>query len=218
MAITDSTAQAMLAYLQANYAIMCISQEAGSTTLATAIVAGTAPSGGALGIVGPAQAIALGQIYLDFNGSGAPPTQNGQQETLVTTGCAQGATSLPVTAIGGGVWTPAYSHAVGKTVVPVAPVTDNPLSAPANVQYLALAAGDFSAITGSGIGNRTVTITKKFPGATSNPSTITVVRVIKSQTWGTSGNVAVCDYIPQAVLSNTSGNIQDQTFTSTIKF
>ena len=218
MAITDSYALAALAYLQANYAIMCISTEAGSTTLNAAITAGTAPTGAALTIVAAPFAIPAGNIYLDFNGSGGPGTQTGTQETLTTTGCAAGATSLPVTAIGGGVWTPAYAHAVGKTVVPVAPTTDNPLTAPANAQYLALATGDFGTISGSGVGNRSVTITKKFPGASSNPGTFTVVRIIKSQTWGTSGNVAVCDYIPQAVLSNTTGNVQDQTFTTTVKF
>ncbi len=210
----DTLAQSLLAYIQTTYPILCISTEGGSTTLATVVVAGTPPTNGALGIASASQAIPAGVLYLDYNGTGV--NGSAPQEPLLTTGCAQGATSLSVTTIDGTLWTPAYSHAIGVSVIPMAPATDNPTATPPNAQFLTLASGDYSAIGGSGDGNRTLTLTKKFPGATTTPGTYNVVRLVKSHTFA-SGNTGATCYVPQSVISNTSGNVIDQTFVITLE-
>ncbi len=210
-AITDLGAQASIGNLFAATAnayglmnIACISTEAGSTTLTTALVAGTAPTGAALGIAAAPNAIPAGTVKIDYS--------TGSEELVQTTGCAANATSLPVTAVGGGVFTPAYSHAVGKSVVPVAPVTDNPSASPAGAQYLALVAADYSPLTGTGQGLRTRTITKKYPGISTPAGTYTWFRLCNANPIVANSVGASC-IVPQAIINGTT----DQTFTAVIK-
>lgn len=181
--------------------VMCISTDAGSTTLTSALTNGvgvTSLSVAALPAAIPASTV----LKIDYS--------TGSEETCTSQAgsTAQGATSIPLT----GTFTPAFSHAIGKTVVPVAAVTDNPSSSPTGAQYLSLVSGDYSSITGSGVGNRTRTITKKFPGASTTAATYTQARLANANPI-VSGSVGAACIVPQAVINSTT----DQTFVIVIK-
>lgn len=205
-AITDNGAQAAIGNLFAASGaafnpmnVMCISTEAGSSSLTTALTSGTPVT--SLAVAALPAAIPSGTtLKIDYS--------TGSEETCVTSANASsGATSISVTS-----FTPAFSHAIGKTVVPVAPVTDNPTSSPTGAQYLSLSSGDFGSLSGSGIGNRTRTITKKFPGATTTAGTYTWCRLCNANPI-VSGSVGASCIVPQAVINSTT----DQTFIVVIK-
>ncbi len=211
MSQTDTLIQAFLtAYFgnATNYKYICISTEISSQTLGAALTAGTAPTGAALTFAaGATAAIPAGQFVIDWQQNGVSP-----QEIVQTTGCALGATSLPVTAIGGGAYIPANNHAVGVSLVQLAPVTDNPSASPAGAQYLTLVAADFGSVSGSGVGNRQIVATKKFPGASTTAGSYTAVRLSNANPI-VAGSVGVTSFIPKAVINPTT----DQTFPITIK-
>ncbi len=205
---TDTLIQAFLAAYfgnATNYKYMCISTEVSSQTLSSALTAGATIT--AIPITGATFAIPAGQVFLDWNGSGVPPSQTTPQETLTTAGCAAGATSLPVTS-----FVLVNNHAIGAKVVPVAPVTDNPSASPAGAQYQTLVAGDFSSVSGSGTGNRTIVATKKFPGNTTVAGSYTAVRLSNTNPI-VAGSVGVTSFVPPAVINGST----DQTMTTTIK-
>lgn len=204
--ITDSGAQAAIGNLfysaGATYNpmnIMCISTEAGSSSLTTALSSGAVTT--SLAVAALPAAIASGTtLKLDYS--------TGSEETCVTSALASaGATSISVTS-----FTTLFAHAIGKTVVPVALVTDNPSSSPTGAQYLTLVSGDFGALSGTGIGNRTRTITKKFPGASTTAATYTWCRLTNANPI-VSGAVGASCIVPQAVVNSTT----DQTFIVVIK-
>ncbi len=187
--------------------VMCISTDAGSSTLTTALTAGTPPGSATLAVAAlPAAIPANAVLKLDYG--------TGSEESCATTaGASAAATSITgITAVGGGTFTPAFSHAIGKTVVPVALVTDNPSGTPTGGVYLSLVGGDYSSITGTGIGNRTRTITKKFPGASTAAATYTWCRLANANPI-VSGAVGASCIVPQAVINS----ITDQTFAVVIK-
>jgi hypothetical protein len=146
------------------------------------------------------------QIKIDYG--------TGSEETVVTTaGASSGATSITgITAVGGGTFTAAFSHAIGKSVVPVALPTDNPSSSPTGAQYQSLVSGDFSSISGSGQGNRTRTITKKYLGSGTTAATYTWCRLTNANPI-VSGSVGASCIVPQAVINSTT----DETFVIVIK-
>lgn len=188
--------------------VMCISADAGSTALTTALTAGTPPGSATLAVSAlPAAIPANTTLKLDYS--------TGSEESCVTTaGASAAATSITgITAVGGGTFTPAFSHAIGKTVVPVAAVTDNPSGTPTGGTYLSLVSGDFGAVTfTTGIGNRNRTITKKFPGASTTAATYTQARLANANPIVTGAVGAAC-IVPQAVINSTT----DQTFIIIIK-
>jgi len=205
-AITDNGAQGAIGNLFAATGaafnpmnVMCISTEAGSTALTTALSSGAVTT--SLPVSALPAAIASGTtLKIDYS--------TGSEETCVTSATASlGATSISVTS-----FTTLFAHAIGKTVVPVAPVTDNPTSSPTGAQYLSLVSGDFGSLSGSGIGNRTRTITKKFPGATTTAATYTWCRLCNANPI-VSGAVGASCIVPQAVINSTT----DQTFIIVIK-
>jgi hypothetical protein len=204
-AITDNGAQYAIgnlfyatgaAYSPMN--VMCISTDAGSTTLTTALTITATTS---LAVAALPAAIASGTtLKLDYS--------TGSEETCVTSALANaGATSISVTS-----FTPAFTHAIGKTVVPVALPSDNPSGTPTGGTYLSLVAGDYGAISGSGQGLRTRTITKKFPGASTTAATYTWCRLANANPI-VSGAVGASCIVPQAVINSTT----DQTFVVVIK-
>ena len=179
--------------------VMCISTDAGSTALTTALTNGNAYTSLAVSAL-PASIASGTTLKLDY--------ATGSEETCVTSALANsGATSISVTS-----FTALFSHAIGKTVVPVAPVTDNPSSSPSGAQYLSLVSGDYSSITGSGIGNRTRTITKQFPGASTVAATYTQARLCNANPI-VSGSVGAACIVPQAVINSST----NQTFAIVIK-
>ncbi|SRR6266550_3590415 len=187
--------------------VMCISTDAGSSTLTTALTAGTPPGSATLAVAAlPAAIPANAVLKLDYG--------TGSEESCATTaGASSSATSITgITAVGGGTFTPAFSHAIGKTVVPVALVTDNPSSTPTGGVYLALSGGDYGSISGSGVGNRSLTITKKFPGASTTAGTYTWCRLSNANPI-VAGAVGASMIVPQAVINSTT----DETFTVVIK-
>jgi hypothetical protein len=206
-AITDNAAGYAIGNLfyasGASYApmnVMCISTDAGSTALTTALVATTVYT--SLAVSALPAAIASGTtLKIDY--------ATGSEESVVTSAPASlGATSISVTSFAA-----AFSHAIGKTVVPVALVTDNPSSSPTGAQYLSLIAGDFSAVAfTTGVGNRTRTVTKKFPGASTTAATYTQARLCNANPI-VSGSVGAACIVPQAVINGTT----DQTFAVVIK-
>jgi len=207
MALTDIGIQAALAALfaaanttPASYKYMCISTEVSSQTLASALTAGAVIT--AIPITAATAAIPAGKVKLDWQNNDAAP-----EEILITSGCASGATSLPVTS-----FTLVNSHAIGAKVVPVAPETDNPSASPAGAQYLTLAAGDFTGPSGSGVGNRLMTVIKKFPGNTTTAASYTAARLSNANPI-VAGSVGATIFVPVAVIN--SGT--DQTFTVSIK-
>jgi len=208
MALTDIGIQAALAALfaaanttPASYKYMCISTEVSSQTLASALTAGATITAIPLA-AGATAAIPAGKVKLDWQNNDAAP-----EEILITSGCASGATSLPVTS-----FTLVNSHAIGAKVVPVAPETDNPSASPAGAQYLTLVAGDFTGPSGSGVGNRLITVIKKFPGASTTAASYTAARLSNANPI-VAGSVGATIYVPVAVVN--SGT--DQTFTIAIK-
>lgn len=179
--------------------VMCISTDAGSTALTTALTNGNSYTSLAVSAL-PASIPSGTTLKIDY--------ATGSEETCVTSALANsGATSISVTS-----FTASFSHAIGKTVVPVAAVTDNPSSSPTGAQYLSLVSGDYSSITGTGIGNRTRTITKKFPGASTTAATYTQARLSNANPI-VSGSVGAACIVPQAVINSTT----DQTFIIVIK-
>lgn len=187
--------------------VMCISTDAGSTTLTTALTSGTPPGSATLAVAAlPAAIPANAVLKIDYG--------TGSEESCATTaGASSSATSITgITAVGGGTFTPAFNHAIGKTVVPVALVTDNPSGTPTGGVYLSLSGGDYGAISGSGVGNRSLTITKKFPGASTTAGTYTWCRLSNANPIVT-GSVGASMIVPQAVINSTT----DETFTVVIK-
>lgn len=179
--------------------VMCISTDAGSTALTTALTNGNSYTSLAVSAL-PASIASGTTLKIDY--------ATGSEETCVTSALANsGATSISVTS-----FTALFSHAIGKTVVPVAPVTDNPSSSPSGAQYLSLVSGDYSSITGSGIGNRTRTITKQFPGASTVAATYTQARLCNANPI-VSGSVGAACIVPQAVINSST----NQTFQVIIK-
>lgn len=213
-AITDNGGQAAISNTFAAsggavtpFNVMCISTEAGSSTLTTALTAGTPPGSATLAVAALPGAIAANTtLKIDYS--------TGSEESCVTTaGASAAATSITgITAVGGGTFTPAFSHAIGKTVVPVALVTDNPSGTPTGGVYLSLVGGDYGSVSGSGVGNRTRTITKKFPGASTTAGTYTWCRLCNANPI-VSGSVGASCIVPQAVINSTT----DQTFAIVIK-
>ena len=208
MALTDIGIQAALAALfaaanttPASYKYMCISTEVSSQTLASALTAGATITAIPLA-AGATAAIPAGKVKLDWQNNDAAP-----EEILITSGCAAGATSLPVTS-----FTLVNNHSIGAKVVPVAPETDNPSASPAGAQYLTLVAGDFTGPSGSGVGNRLITVIKKFPGASTTAASYTAARLSNANPI-VAGSVGATIYVPVAVIN--SGT--DQTFTIAIK-
>lgn len=206
-AITDNGAQYAIGNLFAASGgannpmnVMCISTEAGSSSLTTALTAGQTGIT-SLAVNALPNAIASGTtLKLSYS--------TGQEETCVTSALANsGATSISVTS-----FTSTFAHAIGATVVPVASPTDNPSSSPTGAQYLSLVSGDFGSISGSGIGNRTRTITKKFLGASTTAATYTWCRLCNANPI-VSGSVGASCIVPQAVINSTT----DQTFSVVIK-
>jgi len=178
---------------------MCISTEAGSTSLTTALSGSAVTTSLAVAAL-PAAIPSGATLKLDYS--------TGSEETCVApSGASLGATSITVTS-----FTTLFAHAIGKTVVPVALVTDNPSSSPTGAQYLALVSGDFGALSGTGVGNRTRTITKKFPGASTTAATYTWCRLCNANPI-VAGSVGASCIVPQAVVNSTT----DQTFAVVIK-
>lgn len=202
-AIGNLFASSGAAYSPMNY--MCISTDAGSTSLTTALTSGQTGVTSLAVAALPASIPSGTTLKLDYG--------NGSQETCVTTALANsGATSISVGSFTGSGGSVVYAHSIGATVVPVAAVTDNPSSSPTGAQYLSLASGDFGSISGSGIGNRTRTITKKFPGASTTAGTYTWCRLANANPI-VSGAVGASCIVPQAVINGST----DQTFVVTIK-
>jgi hypothetical protein len=211
-AITDNGAQYAIGNLfaaaGATYApmnVMCISTEAGSSTLTSALTASSSYTSLAVNAL-PNAIPANAQLVLDYGTASA--------ETVATTaGASASATSITgITAVGGGTFTAAHNHSIGASVVPVALVTDNPSASPAGAQYLTLVTGDFGALSGSGVGNRTRTITKLFAGATTAAATYTWCRLCNANPI-VSGSVGASCIVPQAVIDSST----DQTFAVVIK-
>lgn len=205
MAQTDSLIQAFLADYFGNatkYKYIVISTEVSSQTLTTALTAGVAVT--SLAVTATTAAIPAGQIVIDWQQNGVAPQE---PVTATTTGCALGATSIPISS-----YTPASNHAIGAAIVQLAPETDNPSASPTGAQYLTLVAADFGSVSGSGKGNRQIVATKKFPGASTTAASYTAVRLSNANPI-VAGSVGVTSYIPKAVINPTT----DQTFLITIK-
>jgi hypothetical protein len=90
--------------------------------------------------------------------------------------------------------------------VPVAPSTDNPSSV-SGAQYQTLASGDFDYTAGSGDGNRIVTATKTFLGASTTAGTYTTMRLSNANPIA-SNSVGAVLYVAKASINTDT----DQTF------
>lgn len=205
MAQTDLLIQAFLtAYFgnATNFKYMVISTEVSSQTLSAALTAGVAIT--ALPVTATTAAIPAGQLVIDWKQNGVAPQE---PITATTTGCTQGATSIPISS-----YTPASNHTIGAAIVQLAPTTDNPSASPTGAQYLTLATTDFGSVSGSGVGNRQIVATKKFPGASTTAASYTAVRLSNANPI-VAGSVGVTSFIPPAVINPTT----DQTMTVTIK-
>jgi hypothetical protein len=211
-AITDNGAQYAIGNLFASTGaaslpmnVMCISTEAGSSTLSSGLSSGTSYT--SLSVNALPNAIPAGyQLVIDYG--------TGSAETVITTaGASASATTITgITAVPSGTYVAGFNHSSSASVVPVALVTDNPSSSPTGSQYLNLVSGDYGAISGTGQGNRTRTITKLFAGATTVAATYTWVRLANANPL-VSGSVGASCIIPQAVINSST----DQTFIVVIK-
>jgi hypothetical protein len=179
--------------------VMAIAQDAGSCKVgAGGISAGTPTT---LTITGLGANLSNGsQVIAGYGIANA---------TTFTLGASasSGATSLTVS--GGTV--PSGGIPAGADIVPVALATDNPGSL-SSAAYLALTSPDFVYTAGSGSGNRTVTVTKKFPGASTTAGTYTSARLSNANPVA-SGSVGATLFLPQATINSTT----DQTYVFVIK-
>lgn len=180
------------------YNVMAIASDAGSCKTSSSIAAGSVTS---IPVTGLAATIASGsQIIVGYG------TANATTCTLSAT-ASSGATSISVSSV----TIPAGGIASGADVVPIPVVTDNPSSL-TGAAYLSLVSGDYAYTAGSGAGNRTCTITKKFPGASTTAGTYTSARMSNANPVAT-GSVGATLYLPQATINSST----DQTFVFVIK-
>lgn len=177
----------------APYKYLAISSDGGSTRLTSGITSGTPIT--SLSVEALLATIPNG-TKIDI-GYGTPQ----QQQVTAAAQANAGATSITIAS-----YTPTANIAANTDVIPVAVPTDNPSSV-SGAQYQTLATGDFAYTAGSGDGNRIVTATKTFLGASTTAGTYTTMRLSNANPIA-SNSVGAVLYVSKATINSTT----DQTF------